>query len=108
MTTRNKSPAEGSQGMAENYFIPGTEPNPNNLHVYTATPIRQGCQLDPLIDGRDALTALEEAVCGACRNIHLALWLFDSETKLQSKMVKGKIKGLKTWADLLLYCANKG
>ena len=80
----------------DNFFLLGKEPSENLIYL---PPFRKG-NLEPLIDGKEAFIAMEEAIVQAQKGVSMAMWIFNPYTPILSPNVRNK--GIKTWADLLL------
>jgi phosphatidylserine/phosphatidylglycerophosphate/cardiolipin synthase-like enzyme len=65
----------------------------------TASPPRTGCHVEPLVDGREALRRIADAVRTAGSHIHLAGWHFDPSFRLE--------EGGPTLRDLLAEAAAR-
>lgn len=69
-------------------------------------PVRKQVSIKPLIDGVSTYQAMEGAVANATKSIHLAFWIFNPDTPLQSLSLRRG--NLSTWGNLLAQAANDG
>lgn len=70
-----------------------------------------GHAIAPLIDGVETFSALERAIAGATRTVHLAYWSFDPDLPLADDGVAAGLRdggGRPTWGDLVRDAATRG
>ncbi|HEY3185166.1 MAG TPA: hypothetical protein VGJ77_20160 [Gaiellaceae bacterium] len=99
MTT---SPAPPQQAPpAAEFLLDAAEVDDDRLF---RPPPRENVLVTPLVDGVAALQTLEDEIAKARTFVHLACWLFDPETDIQSSAVRRR--GIKTWGALLVAAAR--
>ncbi len=72
-------------------------------------PVHNGCNLEWLIDRKDAFQAMEAAVASAQRTVHMTGWIFLPSTPILDPKVKELLGSGrdKTWLDLIRFAATK-
>jgi phosphatidylserine/phosphatidylglycerophosphate/cardiolipin synthase-like enzyme len=92
-----------SEHMPGEFFLPSVHQDEEDGF---RAPVRTRVLVEPLVDGQTAYAAMEEAIADARRGVHLASWVFDPETPLQSRAAR--VTGASTWLDLLIGAAARG